>query len=240
MRRGRRHGRDPAGSSAPTSSAAAMAETGDGAPRRRRAGGPAVAPACLLPGGAGPACTVRRTARRGRPARQGGLLDATATAVALRALVPTGPAEIRPSSLSLWSGGHAPSYAQPCTSGEGGGGSSAGRARAPWPRARARSAAAMAPRPTGEGGGGSPAGRARAPWPRARARSAAVAAGPARIRPPAPSWPGGGEVGARGRERPPPSRAPPSPTGPGRTDVASHVGGQTRSKGFWTSSDTLN
>ena len=26
---------------------------------------------------------------------------------------------------------------------------------------------------------------------------------------------------------------------PRRTDVASHVGGQTRSKGFWTSSDTL-
>ena len=98
-------------------------------------------------------------------------------------------------------------------------------ARAPWPRARARSAAAMAPRPAGEGGGGSPAGRARAPWPRAQARSAAVAAGPARIRPPA--WPGGGVVGARGRER------------PRRTDVASHVGGQTRSKGFWTSSDTL-
>ena len=179
------------------------------------------------PSSAGPACAVRRTARRGRPARQGGLLDATATVVALRALVPTGPAEIRPSSLSLWSDGHALSYAQPCTSGEGGGGSSAGRARAPWPRARARSAAAMAPRPTGEGGGGSPAGRARAPWPRTRARSAAVAAGPARIRPPAPSWPGGGEVGARGRER------------PRRTDVASHVGGQTRSNGFWTSSDTL-
>ena len=27
---------------------------------------------------------------------------------------------------------------------------------------------------------------------------------------------------------------------PGRTDVVGHVGGQTRSKGFWTSSDTLN
>ena len=227
-----------------------MAETGDGAPRRRRAGGPAVAPACLLPH------------RRVRPARCGGLLGGVGRrgrvscwtrrrwgGLACAAGWPAGrdgdgggtpssgadgPAEIRPSSLSLWFGGHAPSYAQPCTLGEGGGGSSAGRARAPWPRARARSAAAMAPRPAGEGGGGSSAGRARAPWPRARARSAAVAAGPARIRPLALSWPGGGEVGARGRER------PPSPTGPGRTDVAGHVGSQIRSKEFWIFSDTLN
>ena len=232
-----------------------MAETSDGAPRRRRAGGSAVAPARLLP------------PRRVRPARCGGLLGGAGRrgrvacwmrrrwgGSACAAGWPAGRdgdgggapssgadgARRNPPLLSLWSAGHAPSYAQPCTSGEGGGGSSARRARAPWPRARARSAAAMAPRPAGEGGGGSPAGRARAPWPRARARSTAVAAGPARIRPPAPSWPGGGEVGARGRERPPPGRAPPSPTGPGRTDVAGHIGGQTRSKGFWTSSDTLN